>query len=54
MLIPSLRKQNQPNAEPVPSFGPGRELKFRDLDRLLETYLSKREISTIYRAYIFG
>jgi len=54
MLIPSLRKQNPPSPEPVPSFGPGRELKFRDLDRLLETYLSKREISTIYRAYIFG
>jgi GTP diphosphokinase / guanosine-3',5'-bis(diphosphate) 3'-diphosphatase len=54
MLIPSLRKQSPPKPEPIPSFGPGRELKFRDLDRLLETYLSKREISTIYRAYIFG
>jgi len=54
MLIPSLRKRQPPTPEPVPSFGPGRELKFRDLEGLLETYLGKREIANIYRAYLFG
>ena len=54
MLIPSLRKRHPPTHEPVPSFGPGRDLKFQDIEGLLETYLSKREIANIYRAYIFG
>ncbi len=54
MLIPSLRKRHPPTHEPIPSFGPGRDIKFQDLEGLLETYLSKREIANIYRAYIFG
>ena len=54
MLIPSLRKRHPPTHKPVPSFGPGRDLKFQDIEGLLESYLSKREIANIYRAYIFG
>ncbi|MFW2438202.1 MAG: RelA/SpoT family protein [Arenicellales bacterium] len=54
MLIPSLRKRHPPTHEPVPSFGPGRDLKFQDIEGLLETYLSKQEIASIYHAYIFG
>lgn len=54
MLIPSLRKRQPPTHEPVPSFGPGRDLRFQDIEGLLETYLNKREIADIYRAYIFG
>ncbi len=54
MLIPSLRKRHPLTHEPVPSYGPGRDLKFQDIEVLLETYLSKREIADIYRAYIFG
>lgn len=54
MLIPSLRKRQPPTHEPVPSFGPGRDLRFQDIEGLLQTYLNKREIADIYRAYIFG
>ncbi|NOY15343.1 MAG: bifunctional (p)ppGpp synthetase/guanosine-3',5'-bis(diphosphate) 3'-pyrophosphohydrolase [Gammaproteobacteria bacterium] len=54
MLIPSLRKRHPPTHKPVPSFGPGRDLKFQDIETLLETYLSKQEIASIYHAYIFG
>ena len=54
MLIPSLRKRHPPKHEPVPSFGPGRDLRFQDIEGLLESYLNKREIADIYRAYIFG
>ena len=54
MLIPSLRKRHPPRHKPVPSFGPGRDLKFQDIEGLLESYLSKREIANIYHAYIFG
>ncbi|HDZ79568.1 MAG TPA: bifunctional (p)ppGpp synthetase/guanosine-3',5'-bis(diphosphate) 3'-pyrophosphohydrolase, partial [Gammaproteobacteria bacterium] len=54
MLIPSLRKRHPPTHKPVPSFGPGRDLKFQDIETLLETYLSKQEIANIYHAYIFG
>jgi RelA/SpoT family (p)ppGpp synthetase len=31
-----------------------RDLKFQDIEGLLKTYLSAREIADIYRAYIFG